>query len=125
MKQSQDVKSELQDKISKARKKETEKVLGTNYFSIQYHIDFYSNLSSFLITIVEKKESLLVMAEKQEKIEDSNQTVTLQVKEKEEINTAQIEGRCYFVSIALDILTFDYLTPKMIAYMKVWNTDFS
>ena len=45
------------------------------------------------------------MAEKQQKMEDSNQTVTLQVKEEEEITTAQIEGICYFVDITLH-LTF-------------------
>ena len=43
------------------------------------------------------------MAEKQLKMEDSNQTVTSQVKEKEEITIAQTEGTCYFIVIVLDI----------------------
>ena len=60
-------------------------------------------MSSFFI-IVEKKESLLAMAEKQQKMEDSNQTVTLQVKENEEITTAQIEGRCYLIDITLHLI---------------------
>ena len=45
------------------------------------------------------------MAEKQQKMEDSNQTVALQVKEEEEITTTPIEGRCYFIDITLH-LTF-------------------
>ena len=61
-------------------------------------------MSSFLIIIVEKKESLLAMAEKQQKMEDSNQTVTLQVKDNEGITTAQIEGRCYFIDISLHLI---------------------
>ena len=36
MKPSQDVKSELKEKISKARTKDIEKVLGTDNFSIQF-----------------------------------------------------------------------------------------
>ena len=44
------------------------------------------------------------MAEKQQKMEDSNQTVTLQVKENEEIATAQIEGRCYFIDVTLHLI---------------------
>ena len=105
MKPTQDVKCELQDKIRKAMTKDREKVLGTVF--IQYEellfnsvftlITFYYYFS-FLIFVVEKKKSILAIAEKQQKMEDSNQTVTLQIKDKEEITTAQTEGsRCFFL----------------------------
>ena len=96
--------NELQDKTRKAMTTDREKVLGTIF--IQYKellfnsvfilITFYYYFS-FLIIVVEKKKSILAMAEKQQKMEDSNQTVTSQVKEKEEITTTQTEGsRCFF-----------------------------
>ena len=60
-------------------------------------------MSSLFIIIVEKKEFLLAMTEKQQKMEDSNRTVISQVKEKEEITSTQTEGRCYFIVNVLDI----------------------
>ena len=75
--------------------------------NICFYIITFCYLFSSLIIIVEKKESLLAMGEIPQKIEVSNQTVTSQVKEKEEITITQTEGRCYFIDITLDILTFD------------------